>query len=35
MQPTPMAPELGLFLAECVFHAYNERWKARATRAHF
>jgi hypothetical protein len=29
-QSTPMAPELGLYLAECIFHAYNERWKARA-----
>ena len=24
--PTPMAPELGLFLCECVYHAYNQRF---------
>ncbi|KAK9813288.1 hypothetical protein WJX72_011914 [[Myrmecia] bisecta] len=23
---TPMAPELGLFLDECYFHSYNDRW---------
>ncbi|CAL8468878.1 g8419 [Coccomyxa elongata] len=23
---TPMAPELGLFLDECVFESYNDRW---------
>jgi hypothetical protein len=23
---TPMAPELGLYLAECIFHAYSERY---------
>lgn len=26
--PTPMAPELGLFLDECVFDSYNSRWAA-------
>ena len=26
MQVTPMAPELGLFLDECVFKSYNDRW---------
>ena len=26
--PTPMAPELGLFLDECVFDSYNARWAA-------
>ena len=24
--PTPMAPELGLFLCECIFGAYNDRF---------
>lgn len=23
---TPMAPELGLFLDECIFESYNDRW---------
>ena len=23
---TPMAPELGLFLCECIYHAYNTRY---------
>lgn len=23
---TPMAPELGLFLDECVFESYNDKW---------
>ena len=23
---TPMAPELGLFLDECVFKSYNDKW---------
>lgn len=25
-QATPLAPELGLFLDECFFEAYNDRW---------
>jgi tRNA pseudouridine38-40 synthase len=23
---TPMSPELGLFLDECIFESYNQRW---------
>ncbi len=26
--PTPLAPELGLFLDECIFDSYNARWGA-------
>jgi hypothetical protein len=28
VQATPLAPELGLFLDECIFEAYNDRWGA-------
>lgn len=26
--PTPMAPDVGLFLDECYFGAYNKRWQS-------
>ena len=39
MQITPMAPELGLFLDECVFKSYNDRWgndrEAQVSLSHF
>ena len=29
---TPMAPALGLFLVECVYNVYNERWAGQEER---